>query len=88
MNTAPKNWRECYLTVAQAADVVNMTKKALYNRINRGEGPQLARIGRSIRIHGQSLVLWLESPNDAIGSMAALPPQNKRNGSHGGDNEC
>lgn len=87
MNTAPKNWRECYLTVAQAADVVNMTKKALYNRINRGEGPQLARIGRSIRIPGESLVAWLESCSTNR-SAEPPPPQNKRNGSRGGNNEC
>lgn len=88
MNTVPPNWRDCYLTVAQAASIVNMTTKALYNRINRGEGPELARIGRSIRIHGESIVIWIETPNDDVGAIDPLPSQNRRNGNHGAKNEC
>lgn len=84
MNISPENWRDSYLTVAQAAEVVNMTPKALYNRISRGEGPQLARIGRTIRIYGVSLVEWIENSSPASQDNI-LPDQRKRNRDNGID---
>lgn len=48
------------LTVRQAAGLLGMSEKALRNRIDRNVGPDLIRLGRSIRILGHHLREWVE----------------------------
>ena len=47
------------LTVAEAARVLRINRKTLYELIQRGELPGVRRSGRAIRIHRHTLLQWL-----------------------------
>jgi excisionase family DNA binding protein len=44
------------LTVAEAADLSRVTKRAFYMRIARGTVPGVVRIGKSVRIRSDALL--------------------------------
>ena len=50
-----------YLTIAEAADLMRSTPRALYNLIYKGEFPGVHRYGRRILIRRSALIDWLES---------------------------
>lgn len=47
------------LTVDEAAALLRMDRKGVYEAIRRGQIPGVRRIGRVIRIHRGTLVAWL-----------------------------
>ena len=49
------------LTVEQAAKLLMVTEQTIYAAISRRELPGVRRIGRTIRIHRDSLLDWLRS---------------------------
>lgn len=74
----PADWRDRYLTVEMAAAVVAMSPKAMYNMIHRGQGPELVRIGRRIRISGSALARWAEGHVNTA-KDESLPVERTRN---------
>src|SRR5690606_244248 len=60
-----QTWSYQLLTVEEAAQRLHMSRKALYSRISRGEGPPLLRMSRrSIRIDERDLAEWIESKRE------------------------
>jgi len=55
----PANWRDCYLSVEQAAVILGDSPKTIYNRNSRGEGPIFYRIGRKCKYYGKELEEWI-----------------------------
>jgi excisionase family DNA binding protein len=47
------------LTVDEAAGLLRVNRKTLYELIQRGELPGVRRLGRAIRIHRPTLIRWL-----------------------------
>lgn len=47
------------LTVDEAAALLRMDRKGVYEAIRRRELPGVRRIGRCIRVHRATLVAWL-----------------------------
>ncbi|MGI8908102.1 MAG: helix-turn-helix domain-containing protein [Candidatus Sumerlaeaceae bacterium] len=79
METVPSDWRDRYLSVKTAAAIVAMTPKAMYNAINRGNGPDTERPGRRIRIAGSALVKWVEgTASSSAPDYSEMPPERKR----------
>ena len=57
----PKDWRDRYLSVEQAAAIIGDSPKTLYNRNSRGDGPIYYRIGRKCKYLGRELEDWIRS---------------------------
>lgn len=47
------------LTVDEAAALLRVNRKTLYELIQRDELPGVRRLGRAIRIHRPTLIQWL-----------------------------
>ncbi len=57
--------KDRWLTVTEAASFVGLSEKGLRNRIQRGDGPKIARLGaRTIRIHSADLRAWIQKAGD------------------------
>lgn len=53
------------LTVDEAAELLRVERKTLYDAIGRGEVPGVRRIGRLIRLSRNSVLEWLASGKGA-----------------------
>ena len=51
---------EQVLTVDEAARLLRVNRKTLYEAIRAGEVPGVVRLGRSIRIGREALLRWME----------------------------
>ena len=51
---------EQVLTVEEAARLLRVNRKTLYEAIRAGEVPGVVRLGRSIRIGRDALLRWME----------------------------
>jgi excisionase family DNA binding protein len=51
---------EQVLTVDEAARLLRVNRKTLYEAIRAGEVPGVVRLGRSIRIGRDALLRWME----------------------------
>lgn len=49
------------LTVDEAAGLLRLNRKSVYEAIRRGELPGVRRVGAALRIHRETLVRWLAS---------------------------
>jgi excisionase family DNA binding protein len=52
------------LDIRQAAELLHISTRHLWRLIDRGQGPPIIRLGRSVRVPRQMLARWLE---DAAG---------------------
>lgn len=60
-----QTWSYQLLTVEEAAQRLNMSRKALYTRISRDEGPPVVRLSRrTYRIDERDLAEWIESKRE------------------------
>jgi excisionase family DNA binding protein len=48
------------LTVDEAARLLRVNRKTLYDAVRAGEVPGVVRVGRSIRIGREALLRWME----------------------------
>ena len=48
------------LTVDEAASLLRVNRKTLYEAVRAGEVPGVVRVGRSIRIGRDALLRWME----------------------------
>jgi excisionase family DNA binding protein len=48
-----------YLTIAEAADLLRTSRKAIYAMVERGLLPGVTRIGRRVLVRSETLVHWL-----------------------------
>jgi excisionase family DNA binding protein len=48
------------LTVDEAAQLLRVNRKTLYDAVRAGEVPGVVRVGRSIRIGRDALLRWME----------------------------
>jgi excisionase family DNA binding protein len=48
------------LTVDEAARLLRVNRKTLYEAVRAGEVPGVVRVGRSIRIGREALLRWME----------------------------
>ncbi len=61
MRAAAAGWHvEQVLTVDEAARLLRVNRKTLYEAIRAGEVPGVVRLGRSIRIGREALLRWME----------------------------
>ena len=58
-----------FLTVDEAAALLRVNRKTLYESIRLGQVPGVVRVGKSLRIHRASLV---ESTSPGKGRVSAL----------------
>ena len=56
-----------YLTVAEAAEVLGVSRCAVFHRISRGQVP-VVRLGRSVRVEAKSLVRTFRAGGERGGS--------------------
>jgi excisionase family DNA binding protein len=49
-----------FLTVDEAARLLRVNRKTLYDAVRAGEVPGVVRLGRSIRIGRDALLRWME----------------------------
>ena len=54
------------LTVDEAAALLRVERKTLYDAIHRGEVPGVRRIGRLIRLSRETLLKWLAGGGASI----------------------
>ncbi len=47
-----------FLTVEEAAELLRVNRKTLYEAIRLGQVPGVARLGRILRIHRATLLTW------------------------------
>lgn len=47
------------LTVDEVADLLRVDRKSIYEVIRRGELPGVRRLGRSIRVHRDTVLRWI-----------------------------
>jgi excisionase family DNA binding protein len=47
-----------FLTVEEAAELLRVNRKTLYEAIRLGQVPGVARLGRILRIHRDTLLTW------------------------------
>ncbi len=47
------------LTVEEVAELLRVDRKTVYELIRRGELPGVRRIGRTIRVHRETVLRWL-----------------------------
>ncbi|MCP3163312.1 helix-turn-helix domain-containing protein [Myxococcus qinghaiensis] len=47
-----------FLTVEEAADLLRVNRKTLYEAIRLGQVPGVVRIGKALRIRRDALVTW------------------------------
>jgi excisionase family DNA binding protein len=47
-----------FLTVEEAAELLRVNRKTLYEAIRLGQVPGVARLGRTRRIHRDTLLTW------------------------------
>jgi hypothetical protein len=64
----PADWRDRYLSVDQAAVILNESPKTLYNRNSRGDGPIFYRIGGRCKYYGKELEAYIRSNGGAVTS--------------------
>ena len=57
----PANWRDIYLSVEQAAVILNESPKTVYNRNSRGDGPIFYKIGGRCKYYGKELEEYIRS---------------------------
>jgi len=57
----PKDWRGRYLSVEQAAVILNESPKTLYNRNSAGTGPNFYRIGGRCKYLGKELEEYIQN---------------------------
>lgn len=48
------------LTVDETADLLRTSRKAIYSEIERGQIPDLTRIGRRVLVRSEDLLRWLD----------------------------
>lgn len=48
------------LTADDIADLLRVSRKAVYNMVDRGEIPHVLRIGKRLRFHRDDVLLWLD----------------------------
>src|SRR4051812_47635069 len=48
------------LTVAETAEILRTTRKAVYAMIERGQLPGVTRLGRRVLIRSEDLLRWLD----------------------------
>ena len=61
MRAAAAGWFvEQVLTVDEAARLLRVNRKTLYDAVRAGEVPGVVRVGRSIRIGRDALLRWME----------------------------
>lgn len=56
-STAPNPYRT--YTIREIAKLTGISQQRLYERIRRGEGPRVVRMGRTIRVSKVALDEWL-----------------------------
>lgn len=56
----PRETLPVFLTVAETADLLRTSRKAIYAMIERGQLPGVRRVGRRILIRRDELVAWLD----------------------------
>lgn len=49
-----------YLTVAEVAQVLRTTRKAVYALVERGALPGVRRLGRRLLVNRHELIAWIE----------------------------
>jgi excisionase family DNA binding protein len=47
-----------FLTVEEASELLRVNRKTLYDAIRLGQVPGVARLGRILRIHRDTLLTW------------------------------
>jgi len=57
---ADRNTLPPVLTVDEAAGLLRVNRKTLYDAVRAGEVPGVVRVGRSIRIGREALLRWME----------------------------
>ena len=61
MRAAAAEWFvEQVLTVDEAARLLRVNRKTLYEAIRAGDVPGVVRLGRSLRIGREALLRWME----------------------------
>jgi excisionase family DNA binding protein len=53
------------LCVDEVAELLRVSRKAVYCMVDRGELPGVTKIGRRVRFHRDSLLKWLDSQRAA-----------------------
>jgi excisionase family DNA binding protein len=66
----PADHAPLFLTVAEAAELLRVNRKTLYEAIRLGQVPGVARLGKTLRIRRAALVEWTASKgrDSALGS--------------------
>ena len=49
------------LTVKEAAKLLNLNRNTLYDLVKARKIPGTSKLGRSIRIHGPTVLAWIQS---------------------------
>jgi excisionase family DNA binding protein len=52
--------RAVVLTVDEVAELLRVDRKTVYEAVRVGELPGAVRVGRAIRVHRATFLLWLE----------------------------
>lgn len=81
MTSGPEQARLRYLTVAEVADVMRVSRMTVYRLVHGGELPAV-RVGRSFRVPQDALDTYL-----AASSTEHLAEQTERDGQHGTDGD-
>jgi excisionase family DNA binding protein len=53
------------LTVAEVADLLRTSRKAIYSMVERGQLPGVCRVGRRVLVKRAALLDWLDDHNTA-----------------------
>ena len=53
------------LTTEEVAEILRVSRKAVYCMVDRGEIPGVTRIGRRLRFNRATLLAWLSTPEHA-----------------------
>ena len=60
-------------TIAEAAAELRLSRSLLYGMTRRGEIPGVVRVGRAVRLHRETVVLWATGQADAADGRASWP---------------